>query len=533
MKPRLLLVAVAFAACRADAPAKVDVTTPTSTDAGREAGSDARSDAGPDVVSSLGAPPPGGVLVHLFEWRWTDVAKECEATLGPAGFAGVQISPPSEHAVLPGAPWWERYQTVGYSLARSRSGTGEDFADMVRRCAAVGVAIYADTVINHMTAQARGTGSNGTAFTKYSYPGLYAAADFHSPPCTIADADYQNAADRVRRCELVGLADLDTSSEHVRDAIAGYFSSLLALGVSGFRVDAAKHVAPADLDAILRRVRAPAGAPRPYYFFEVIDHGGEAIAAADYLTTGAGAADVDITEFKYSAVSDAFLGAGGASLAGLRTLGQTDSGLLPSDRAVVFVDNHDTERASSLYYDDGVTYDLATAFMLTWPYGTPSILSGYAFHRATGAGRDVGPPSDAGGATLPVYAAGANAPSCADAAAKSGWLCEHRRPYVARLVAFRKTTVAAPVTSWWDDGADAIAFARGDRGFVAINNGPSVLHRTFATGLAAGTYCDIFGGAPVADGCSGTRVDVDGHGAADVTLPPSTAVVLQRGAQVQ
>jgi alpha-amylase len=522
--PRVLLAPLALMACRAEAPAEIHVVQP-SDDAGHDARVDADADArvDADTLSVLGAPPPGGVFVHLFEWRWTDVAKECETTLGPAGFAGVQISPPSEHAVLPGAPWWERYQTVGYSLARSRSGTGEEFADMVRRCAAAGVAIYADTVINHMTAQAHGVGSNGAAFTKYSYPGLYTPADFHMPPCTIAGADYQDAPERVRRCELVGLADLDTSSEHVRDAIAGYFSSLLALGVRGFRVDAAKHVDPADLDAILRRVTAPVGGPLPYYFFEVIDHGGEAIAATDYLTTGAGAADVDITEFKYSAVSDAFLGVG-ASLASLRGLGD---GLLPSDRAVVFVDNHDTERATSLYYDDGITYDLATAFMLTWPYGTPSILSGYAFNRATAAGRDVGPPSDASGATLPV--------ACADAtpSPKSGWLCEHRRPYVARLLAFRKAAAAAPVTNWWDDGVDAIAFGRGDRGFVALNNGVSTLHHTFTTGLAAGSYCDIFGGAPSALGCTGLRVDVDASGAADLTLPPSSAVVLQAGARVQ
>jgi alpha-amylase len=523
MKSALLLVPVALAACRAEAPTEIHVVEP-GNDAGSDAGGDVGTDAAGDALARLGAPPPGGVFVHLFEWRWTDVAKECETTLGPAGFAGVQISPPSEHAVLPGAPWWQRYQTVGYSLARSRSGTGEEFADMVRRCAAVGVAIYADTVINHMTAQAHGVGSNGAAFTKYSYPGLYGPADFHMPACAIADADYKTAPERVRRCELVGLADLDTSSAHVRDAIAGYFSSLLALGVAGFRVDAAKHVDPADLDAILRRVTAPVGGPLPYYFFEVIDHGGEAIAAADYLTTGAGAADVDVTEFKVSAVSDAFLGVGGASLAGLRGLGD---GWLPSDRAVVFVDNHDTERATSLYYDDGVTYDLATAFMLTWPYGTPSILSGYAFPRATAAGRDVGPPSDASGATLPV--------ACADTTPtpKSGWLCEHRRPYVARLVAFRKATAAAPVTNWWDDGVDGIAFSRGDRGFVAINNGVSALHHTFTTGLAAGSYCDIFSGAPAALGCTGLRVDVDGSGAADLTVPPSSAVVLQAGAQVQ
>ena len=30
-------------------------------------------------------------IVHLFEWKWTDVAAECERFLGPRGFCGVQV----------------------------------------------------------------------------------------------------------------------------------------------------------------------------------------------------------------------------------------------------------------------------------------------------------------------------------------------------------------------------------------------------------------------------------------------------------
>lgn len=30
-------------------------------------------------------------IVHLFEWKWADVASECEDVLGPAGFCGVQV----------------------------------------------------------------------------------------------------------------------------------------------------------------------------------------------------------------------------------------------------------------------------------------------------------------------------------------------------------------------------------------------------------------------------------------------------------
>lgn len=31
-------------------------------------------------------------MVHLFEWKWEDIANECEQFLGPNGFAGVQVS---------------------------------------------------------------------------------------------------------------------------------------------------------------------------------------------------------------------------------------------------------------------------------------------------------------------------------------------------------------------------------------------------------------------------------------------------------
>lgn len=34
----------------------------------------------------------GEVLVHLFEWKWDDIAKECENVLGPKGFCGVQVN---------------------------------------------------------------------------------------------------------------------------------------------------------------------------------------------------------------------------------------------------------------------------------------------------------------------------------------------------------------------------------------------------------------------------------------------------------
>ncbi len=31
------------------------------------------------------------VIVHLFCWKWNDIADECERFLGPKGFCGVQV----------------------------------------------------------------------------------------------------------------------------------------------------------------------------------------------------------------------------------------------------------------------------------------------------------------------------------------------------------------------------------------------------------------------------------------------------------
>lgn len=39
-------------------------------------------------------------IVHLFEWKWLDIARECEKFLGPKGFGGVQVSPVNENAIV-------------------------------------------------------------------------------------------------------------------------------------------------------------------------------------------------------------------------------------------------------------------------------------------------------------------------------------------------------------------------------------------------------------------------------------------------
>lgn len=488
----------------------------------------------PQTYRPSGHMAAGDAFVHLFEWKWTDVAAECETVLGPAGFRAVQVSPPQEHSLEPpNYPWSERYQPVSYSVARSRSGTGAEFADMVSRCRAAGVDIIVDAVINHMTNYpSPGVGTNGTAYTKYEYPGLYTASDFHTP-CALNN--YQSAAN-VQDCELFSLPDLHTGLASVRQKIADYLLTLARLGVAGFRVDAAKHIQQVELDSIIDLVNvtlAAEGRALPYFFLEVIGGGGEALSPRDYYGEGyssGGAAD--ITEFTFVGVGDKFRRVGGQYIAQLNPDGTPGNrfseaawGLIPSDKAVVFLQNHDTQHQCGLGYRDGYVFRIANVWMLAQPYGYPSVLSSYAFNCPTG--NSMGPPSDADGWTTSVTCA-----STLETATVGQWVCEHRDPYIRNMVSFRRIVAGTAITHWWHNTANAIAFSRGDKGFVAINRESAPVIVTTSTGLSAGTYCDVLTGGLGGTSCVGTSVTVDAAGGVQVTLSANTAVAIHTGSRL-
>ena len=469
----------------------------------------------------------GDVAVHLFDWPWNDIATECETVLGPAGVQAVQVSPPNEHSITPSRDWSERYQPVSYSIERSRSGTGTEFRSMVARCKAVGVGIIVDAVINHMTNfPSPGTGSNGTAYTKYDYPGLYATADFHTP-CALNN--YGSAAN-VQECELLGLPDLNTGSASVRQKIAGYLIALSRAGVAGYRIDAAKHIQQVELDsiiAIVNRTVAADGNALPYFYLEVISGSGEAVQKTDFFGEGydtGGAAD--ITEFTFTGVGDKFTRLNGQAISDLNPNGPSGKqfspsawGIIPSDKALVFLQNHDTQHDCGLSYRNSQVFRLANVWMLAQPYGYPLILSSFAF--VCPSGNSMGPPSDAAGWTLPVACA-----SSLETAIVGKWVCEHRDPYLLRMVKFRRAVAGTSVTNWWDNGASAIAFSRGNKGFVAINRENAVVSATVMTGLPSGTYCDRISGGRSGASCVGTAVTVGGDGTVVLSLPSNSAIAI-------
>ncbi|XP_063383598.1 alpha-amylase 1-like [Cydia fagiglandana] len=470
-------------------------------------------------------------MVHLFEWKWDDIAAECERFLGPRGFGGVQISPPNENLVIwsHNRPWWERYQPMSYRLI-TRSGNEQQFESMVRRCNNVGVRIYVDAIINHMSGSWNenvGTGGSTANFGQWHYPAVpYGGNDFNWPHCVISGNDYGCCAERVRNCELSGLKDLNQGTEYVRQMITGYMNRLIDMGVAGFRIDAAKHMWPGDLRIIYDRLNNlntahgfPSGA-RPYIYQEVIDLGGEAISRDEYTSLAA------VTEFRFGMeLSRAFQG--GNQLRWLVNWGPQWA-LLAHEDALTFIDNHDNQRGhgaggSILTYKTAKQYKAAIAFMLAHPYGEPQLMSSFDFTNT-----EAGPPMDNSGNII--------SPSInADGTCGNGWVCEHRWRQIFSMVDFRNVAGNTGLNDWWDNGSNQIAFCRGGQGFIAFNNDNWDLNQSLQTCLPAGTYCDVISGSKSGNSCTGKSVTVGNDGRANIYLGAhefDMILAIHRGDQV-
>jgi alpha-amylase len=407
------------------------------------------------------------------------------------------VMPPGEH--LNQGPWWVHYQPVSYQI-ESRLGTREQFADMVQRCGAAGVEVIADAVINHMSANSGGVGFAGSSFSKYDYPGLYDRSDFHACGLT-EDGQIKNYRDQaqVQTCELLGLSDLRTGSERVQRQILAYLNDLLSLGVAGFRMDAAKHIATADLEQIVAQL--PEGTR---IIHEVIRGGGEPVQPEDYLASG------EVWEFDYARNLKGYIAS--------EALGHAASGIrfrfyAPSESALSFVANHDTERNSeTLSWRNLEDFQLGTLLMLAEGYGQPMLYSGYAFERF-----DEAPPLAGRFIADTACTVDESGFALARASYAPGeWVCQHRFESTARMIEFRHAVGAEDTREVYQQGK-LYGFARGDRGYFIVNVSKYAEGQfTVATGLPDGIYRDFL---------SDAEFEVRA-GELSATLAPKTALAI-------
>ena len=264
-----------------------------------------------------------GAIVELFGWPYDDIAEECEF-IGNAGYMAVKVFPASEHiltfdTVEDGElnPWWFIYQPVSYRL-HSRSGDKKQFKNMINTCRQHGVRVYSDAVINHMSGngndmyadhrnnagscvhwgpKAGSAGSpwwtTGWQYENNVYTGIRPGLEFPAVPYTATDFHCERSLNSwtdgniLNYGWLTGLTDLNTEKEYVQQRIADYITDMLSMGVSGIRVDAAKHISPLDLAQIFKKLKNNLGGgelPDDFTAYLEVLFGGE----KDLLMCGGG-----------------------------------------------------------------------------------------------------------------------------------------------------------------------------------------------------------------------------------------------------
>lgn len=254
-----------------------------------------------------------GSVVELFMWPHTEVAQEC-AMLAKLGYLGVKLFPAQEQLMSFETfsndlnPWYFAYQPVSYRL-QGRMGNRDDLRNAIHTCRSLGVRVYADAVINHMTGggndvnpyhrnpgagcatwggknsslsvNALGTAVDSGPSPMYTQSFVYTEGDFTGKPAS-QEFPAAHLGPTDFHCEralnswtdpgilnagwLSGLTDINTEKENVRERIADYLTDLLSIGFSGFRIDAAKHISPDNLVAILTKFRRNLGGKLPADF---------------------------------------------------------------------------------------------------------------------------------------------------------------------------------------------------------------------------------------------------------------------------
>lgn len=340
------------------------------------------------VGIALAAPAQADVILHAFNWSYATVEARA-AQIQAAGYKAVMVAPAYRSE---GSAWWARYQPQDYRVIQGPLGDTDTFKRMVSALQARGVRVYADVLLNHMANEAgqrpdlnypgsRVLGIYAGNRAYYDSQRLYgtttsnflSASDFGPQRCI---ADYNNVYEvqTYRLCgggADVGLPDL-VANDWVVGQQQSYLRALKALGVKGFRIDAAKHMPASHLNRVLTS-DIKSGM---HVFGEIITSGGAGNGEYDrflapYLRdTDHGAYDFPL----FAQIRGAFNPSGSMSaLVNPLSTGQA----LANSRAVTFTVTHDIPNNSGFRYQilDATDEKLAYAYVTGRDGGSPLLYS--------------------------------------------------------------------------------------------------------------------------------------------------------------
>ncbi|ELA7882473.1 alpha-amylase family protein [Vibrio parahaemolyticus] len=409
------------------------------------------------------------VILHAFDWKYADIAQRANE-IHELGYGSVLVSPPMKSAH--DERWWQRYQPQDYRVIDNALGDTQDFIYMVRELERVGVLVYADVVFNHMANEAhlrrdlqypRQDVLDQYRQNEHKYQSLKLFGDLSKPLFTEEDfveafgiKDWKDKW-QVQNGRITGgptdpgLPTLRVC-EHVVEQQRAYLKALKAIGVKGFRIDAAKHMTLEHL----KRVWTDDITQDVHIFGEIITDGGATeeeyqLFLEPYLQeTRLGAYDFPL----FSTIFKAFSKKGSfKSLIDPYCFGQA----LSNGRAITFVVTHDIP-------NNDVFLDLIMDEEDEW--------IAYAYIL----GRDGG---------VPLVYTDLDTSGIKNKNGKPRWKDAWNDPRMAKMIAFHNVTHGESMTVL-EGNDDMLVLKRGEKGIVVLNKS------TRAQSLSLKTECDWF-----------------------------------------
>jgi len=296
-------------------------------DGGGRANRSARTDRADRTHRAPRADPGEPVAFQYFHEDWRTITDDL-SRVAERGYDAIWIQQPARASL----DWSDQdgrndpplgYQPVDLRTFDGALGTESELRELIDTAHEHGLAVYVDTVMNHMAA-----GRD----PKYEFP-QFGYEDFHHPD----DPDEETK-------ELLGLPDLEQESAYVRGELRAYVEKIAALGADGYRFDAVKHIPASFFAEYANQWADDLGMFR---VGEILN--GSTSYVQEYVDQGPGMHAFDYP--LHFVVDEVFDGGDMTRL--------EDAGLFSQDpgHAMPFVENHDVDGPSQ--------YKLAHALVLT------------------------------------------------------------------------------------------------------------------------------------------------------------------------
>ncbi len=173
-----------------------------------------------------------GVILHCFEWKFTDIQAEL-ANIAAAGFNAIQTSPVQPNWTTEQTSshvWYDVYRPWGFRVATTALGTKEQLQSLITAAHSYGIKVIVDVVANHTVS------FNDTEWSKLdSYWKDISLYHERGGVWNYSDREAVTQGD-------ISMHDIKTELPANQAEIKKLITELKGMGVDGIRWDAAKHI---------------------------------------------------------------------------------------------------------------------------------------------------------------------------------------------------------------------------------------------------------------------------------------------------